>query len=102
MKDIEFDPITYNILKNEFKKKVILGVYFKGESTVDVKNKVSRTKDEKDQEIYRTWVYNPKTGRYNRKLEFAQNNEGKWEAWLYIYGSKPETSKAIFMKIRDD
>lgn len=102
MKDIEFDPITYNILKDEFKKKVILGAYFKWESTAYVKNKVSRVKDEKGQEIYRTWVYNPKTGRYNRKLEFAQNNEGKWEARLYIYGNKPEISKAIFMRIRDD
>ena len=79
-REIEFDPITYNILRTELKKKVSLSVPIAWDYSVYIKKPL--TQSNRGGNTYHTFAWNPKTNKYNLLVEF-QLLGGEWEAVIY-------------------
>ena len=100
MVSVEFDPITYNILKEELKKKVVLAIYFNHYPYVQPIYITKRIYFNPERG-YHTWTWNQRTRRYNCLVKFVLE-DGVWVAKVHTWGISTVDSSKICMKIDEE
>jgi len=98
--ELDFDPITYNILKFELKRHVSvrIDIYPYGRPLYITKEIYKATPDGKKGDYY-TYVYNRKTGRYSTQIILRCCDDGFWYAHL---GFRNKKSKKLVMKLYEE
>ena len=95
--ELDFDPITYNILKFELKRHVSVRIEIYQFSPIYITKELFKaTSDDKKGDYY-TYVYNRKTGQYSTRILLSCCDDGFWYAYL-----AHKKSKKVVMKLYEE
>lgn len=94
--ELDFDPITYNMLKFELGRHVSVRIDIYPYGPLYITKKIYKVPKKDD---YYTYVYNRVTGRYSTQIILSCCDDGFWYAHLGFMNKK---SKKLVMKLYEE
>lgn len=94
--ELDFDPITYNMLKFELKRHVSVRIDIYPYGPYYITKEIYKIPKKDD---YYTYVYNSVAGRYNIQIILSCCDDGFWYAHLAFRNKK---SKKLVMRLYEE